>query len=87
MSEVSEGPSEPGSPVKAGMNGKMDVSIEEVHSAPLGQPSWLEYRLRYVCWHLICRLTLDNSLRNPPNLLSTRRRNRHSLQELYGRSS
>ena len=35
MSEVSEGPSEPGSPVKAGMNGKIEVSIEEAQSSPL----------------------------------------------------
>ncbi|MCJ1319096.1 hypothetical protein MMC15_004429 [Xylographa vitiligo] len=34
VSEVSEGPSEPGSPVKAGMNGKMDVSIEELTEPP-----------------------------------------------------
>ncbi|MCJ1393905.1 hypothetical protein MMC18_006781 [Xylographa bjoerkii] len=34
MSEVSEGPSEPGSPVKAGMNGKMEVSIEEQAEPP-----------------------------------------------------
>lgn len=30
MSEVSEGHSEPGSPIRAGMNGKSEVSIAEV---------------------------------------------------------
>ncbi|MCJ1295908.1 hypothetical protein MMC34_007473 [Xylographa carneopallida] len=34
VSEVSEGPSEPGSPVKGGMNGKVELSTEELTEAP-----------------------------------------------------
>lgn len=30
ISEMSEGPSEPGSPIKLGINGKLEVSQEEV---------------------------------------------------------
>lgn len=39
MSEVSEGHSEPGSPIRAGMNGKFEVSNVEVRLAPMWMAS------------------------------------------------
>ena len=63
VSEVSEGPSEPGSPVKGGMNGKVELSTEEVYSAPL-RPAFMFGMDAATCgWHHKARwltLTIAN---------------------------